>query len=60
MKSETMMSMVKGAALGMAAGMAVGVAGKMAIDNNPKLRKKANKALKTVESIAETAQYMFK
>lgn len=55
-----MMNVVKGAAIGLAAGMAVGIVGKNAVDNNPKLKKKANKAMRTVESIVDTAQYMFK
>jgi uncharacterized membrane-anchored protein YhcB (DUF1043 family) len=55
-----MMEMVKGAAIGMAAGMAVGYLGKKTVDANPKLKKKANKALHTMESIMDTAQYMFK
>lgn len=58
--SNSMMNVVKGAAIGLAAGMAVGIVGKNAVDNNPKLKKKANKAMRTVESIVDTAQYMFK
>ena len=60
MSSNSMMNVVKGAAIGLAAGMAVGIIGKNAVDNNPKLKKKANKAMKTMESIMDTAQYMFK
>lgn len=60
MSSNSMMNVVKGAAIGLAAGMAVGVIGKNAVDNNPKLKKKANKAMRTMESIMDTAQYMFK
>ena len=45
---------------GMIAGMAVGAIGKTMIDNKPKLRKKANKAMNTVGQIIDTAQYMFK
>ena len=52
--------MVKGVAIGMAAGMAVGYVGKKAADDNPKLRKTANRAYKTFENIVDTAQYMFK
>lgn len=54
------MNMVKGAALGIAAGMAVGYIGKKSVDSNPRLKRKANRALRTVESIVDTAQYMFK
>lgn len=60
MYSNSVMNMVKGAAIGMVAGMAVGYMGKKTVDNNPKFRKKANKALHTMESIMDTAQYMFK
>lgn len=55
-----MVNMVKGAAIGLAAGVAVGYVGKKAVDDNPKFKKKANKAYKTFESIMDTAQYMFK
>ena len=30
------------------------------VDSNPKLKKKANKAFKTMESVLDTAQYMFR
>lgn len=60
MNNGPVMNMVRGAALGMAAGMAVGYAGKKMVDNNPKMKKKANKALRTMESVLDTAQYMFK
>ena len=60
MSSNSMMNVVKGAAIGLAAGMAVGIIGKNAVDNKPKLKKKANKAMRTMESIMDTAQYMFK
>lgn len=60
MSSNPMMNIVKGAAIGLAAGVAVGIAGKNAVDNNPRLKKKANKAMRTVESIMDTAQYMFR
>ncbi len=55
-----MMNIVKGAAIGMAAGLAVGYIGKKSVDENPKLKKKANKAMHAMESIMDTAQYMFK
>lgn len=60
MQKNPMMNVVKGAAIGLAAGMAVGYIGKKTVDDNPKLKKKANKALHTMESIMDTAQYMFK
>lgn len=58
--NKSVMNMVKGVAIGLAAGMAVGYMGKKAADDNPKLRKKANRAYKTFENIVDTAQYMFK
>ena len=58
--NKSVMNMVKGVAIGMAAGMAVGYMGKKAADDNPKLRKKANRAYKTFENIVDTAQYTFK
>ena len=54
------MNVVKGVAVGMMAGAAVGYVGKKMSDDNPKLRKKANRAYKTFENIVDTAQYMFK
>ena len=59
LNNNPVMNMVKGA-IGMAAGIAVGYAGKKAVDDNPKLRKKANKAYRTLETIMDTAQYMLK
>ena len=47
--NKNTMNVVKGVAIGMAAGMAVGYVGKKAADDNPKLRKKANRAYKTFE-----------
>ena len=58
--AEKQKNLVKGAAIGLAAGVAVGYVGKKAVDDNPKFKKKANKAYKTFESIMDTAQYMFK
>ncbi len=60
MTANPMMNLVKGAAIGLAAGMAVGYVGKKAVDDNPKLKKKANRAFKTFENIMDTAQYMFR
>ncbi len=60
MSSSPMMNVVKGAAIGLAAGMAVGIVGKNMVDNNPKLKRKANKAMRTVETIMDTANYMLK
>ena len=58
--NKPVMNMVKGVVIGMAAGMAVGYMGKKVADDNPKIRKKANRAYKTFENIVDTAQYMFK
>ena len=60
MSSGPMMNMVKGVAVGLAVGIAVGCVGKKCVDNNPKLKKKANKAFKTMGSLMDTAQYMFR
>ncbi len=60
MSKNPIMNIAKGAAIGMIAGVAVGYLGKKASDDNPKLRKKANRAYKTFENIVDTAQYMFK
>lgn len=54
------MNIVKVASVGLLAGMAAGYAGKKMIDQNPKMKKKANKAMQTVSSIIDTAQYMMK
>lgn len=55
-----MMNLVKGAAIGMAAGLAVGYMSKKSIDNNPKMKRKEHKAMQALESLMDTAQYMFK
>lgn len=60
MSSGSMMSMIKGAALGMAAGLAVGYMSKKTIDENPKMKRKEHKAMQALESLMDTAQYMFK
>ncbi|MCH5301019.1 MAG: hypothetical protein J1E56_06845 [Ruminococcus sp.] len=58
--SNNLSNMVKGVSIGLMAGVAVGFAGKKMIDENPKMRKKANKAVRTVSSLIDTAQYMLK
>lgn len=58
--SNNFSNMVKGVSLGLMAGVAVGFASKKMIDDNPKMRKKANKAMHTVSSLIDTAQYMLK
>ena len=60
MNNNQIMNVVKGAAVGLIAGVSVGVAGKKMVDENPKMRKKANRAMQTFGSLIETAQYMLK
>ena len=60
MNNNQIINVVKGAAVGLIAGVAVGVAGKKMVDENPKMRKKANRAMQTFGSLIETAQYMLK
>ena len=55
MNTSPMMNVMKGVAIGMTAGVC-----KNMVDSNPKLKKKANKAFKTMESVLDTAQYMFR
>lgn len=59
-KNSSMMNVARGVAGGMLAGMAVGYVGKKMMDNKPKAKKKANRAMKTASSILNTAQYMLK
>lgn len=51
---------MKGVALGMMAGIAVGCCGRKMYDENPKLKRKASKAIHTMESMLDTAHYMFR
>ncbi len=60
MSKSPLMNMVKGVAVGMIAGACLGAAGKTAADENPKIRKKINRAKRTVNDVADTAKYMFK
>lgn len=60
MNISPMMNVMKGVAIGMTAGVCMGIVGKNMVDSNPKLKKKANKAFKTMESVLDTAQYMFR
>lgn len=60
MNTSPMMNVMKGVAIGMTAGVCMGIVGKNMVDSNPKLKKKANKAFKTMESVLGTAQYMFR
>lgn len=54
------MNVVKGVTVGLAAGVAVGMAGHKMIQSNPNLKKKANKAMHTMENVIETAKFMMK
>lgn len=60
MSKSPLVNMIKGVAVGMAAGAVVGYAGKSAADENPKIRKKINRAKHTVNDVANTAKYLFK
>ena len=59
MNTSPMMNVMKGVAIGMTAGVCMGIVGKNMVDSNPKLKKKANKAFKTMESVLDTAQISF-
>lgn len=60
MYHSPMTDILKGVALGMMAGIAVGCCGRKMYDENPKLKRKANKAIHTMESMLDTAHYMFR
>ncbi len=59
MAKGNVMNVAKGVLGGMLAGVAIGAAGKMMIDKTPKMKKKADRAVKTLGQIADTAQYLF-
>lgn len=59
-KQVNMSNVVKSVAGGMLVGMAAGYMGKKMMDQKPKLKKKANKAMETLGQVVDTAQYMFK
>lgn len=55
------MGVAKGVAFGVMTGMVAGYVGKKMMDDNKRgIRRKANKALDTMENIASTAKYIFK
>ena len=59
--SNSAMNLVKGMAWGAAFGVATAVAGTKLMETNKKsMKKKANKALKSMENVLDTASYMFK
>lgn len=59
MNTSPMMNVMKGVAIGMTAGVCMGIVGKYG-RQQPKTQEKANKAFKTMESVLDTAQYMFR
>ncbi len=57
----SLMSAVKGVVWGAALGVAAGVVGSKMMDQNKRtMKRKANKALRSMESMMDTASYMFK
>ena len=57
----SVMSAAKGVMWGAAVGVAAGMVGSKLMDQNKKtMRKKANKALRSMENMLDTASYMFK
>jgi hypothetical protein len=61
MAKGTVMGIVKGVAFGMATGAVAGYVGKKMMESGKRgMRKKANKALDTMENIASTAKYIFR
>ena len=55
------MSAMKGMAIGVASGMVAGYVGKKMYDDGKRgLKKKANKAIDTMENITSTAKYIFR
>ncbi|MBQ6627177.1 MAG: hypothetical protein IIX27_07835 [Ruminococcus sp.] len=61
MAQGNFMGIMKGVAFGMASGMVAGYVGKKMLDDGKKgMRKKANRAIDTMENIASTAKYIFR
>ncbi|MBQ4105141.1 MAG: hypothetical protein IJC86_01985 [Clostridia bacterium] len=59
--SNSVMSVVKGVTFGVVAGMAAGYVGtKMLSANKKSMKKKANRALREMGNMIDTASYMFK
>ncbi|MDO5123065.1 MAG: hypothetical protein Q4D44_00180 [Eubacteriales bacterium] len=59
--SDSTMKLMKGMAMGAMLGMTAGVIGTKMMESNKKtMKRKANKALHTVENMIDTASYMFK
>lgn len=58
---KSTMNVVKGVSAGLMTGMAVGYIGiKMMDKNGNQIKKKASKAVQTMENLLDTAQYMLK
>lgn len=61
MAQGNFMSVVKGMAFGVASGVVAGYVGKKMLDDGKRgMRKKANRAIDTMENIASTAKYIFR
>lgn len=61
MAQGNFMGIVKGVAFGMATGAVAGYVGKKMMDEGKRgMRKKANRAIDTMENIASTAKYIFR
>lgn len=59
--AKSMMSMIKGATLGLATGMVVGYVGKKMLDDGSAVvKKKADKAIDTMDEVVDTARYIAK
>ncbi|MBQ4128302.1 MAG: hypothetical protein IJD68_00860 [Ruminococcus sp.] len=61
MAKGNFMGVMKGVAFGMASGMVAGYVGKKMMDEGKHgMRKKAHRAIDTMENIASTARYIFR
>lgn len=59
--ANNMMGVAKGVAFGMVTGAVAGYVGKKMMDNGKHgMRKKAHRAIDTMENIASTAKYIFR
>ena len=53
-------SFIKGMGTGIAAATIIGVTGKMCMSNNKNIKKKVNRAAKTIGDIVDNVQYFMK
>lgn len=58
--AKNTMNIVKGVGAGLVAGMMFGLVGSTMMKNNKKTKRKASKAINTVEEILDSVQGMFK